>query len=80
VDTFASLNKQCTMLKLLLDAHDLALRAIDEDIEVDDILELPAREAISRSKYIEESNMAKFDELAKQMADEIESLISEGEL
>lgn len=80
VDTYASLTKQCTMLKLILDAHDLANKAIDEDIEVDDILELPAREAISRSKYIEEANMAKFEELAKQMASEIDSLIAEGEL
>ncbi len=80
VDTYASLTKQCTMLKLILDAHDLANKAIDEDIEVDDILELPAREAISRSKYIEEANMAKFEELAKQMAREIDSLIAEGEL
>lgn len=80
VDTYASLTKQCTMLKTILEAHDLANKAIEEDVEVDDILELPAREAISRSKYIEESNLAKFDELAKQMASEIESLISEGEL
>lgn len=80
VDTYASLTKQCTMLKTIIEAHDLANKAIEEDVEVDDILELPAREAISRSKYIEESNLAKFDELAKQMASEIESLISEGEL
>lgn len=80
VDTYASLTKQCIMLKTILEAHDLANKAIEEDVEVDDILELPAREAISRSKYIEESNLAKFDELAKQMASEIESLISEGEL
>ncbi len=80
VDTYATLKKQCTMLKLILEAHDLALKAIDEDVEVDEILELPAREAISRSKYIEESNLAKFNELSKQMADEIETLISEGEL
>ena len=80
VDTYATLKKQCTMLKLILEAHDLAIKAIEEDVEVDDILELPAREAISRSKYIEESNLAKFEELSKQMADEIETLISEGEL
>ncbi|MDE6565770.1 MAG: V-type ATP synthase subunit A [Clostridia bacterium] len=80
VDTYATLKKQCTMLKLILEAHDLAIKAVEEDVEVDEILELPAREAISRSKYIEESNLAKFEELSKQMADEIETLISEGEL
>ncbi len=80
IDTYATLKKQCTMLKLILEAHDLAIKAVEEDVEVDEILELPAREAISRSKYIEENNLAKFDELSKQMADEIETLISEGEL
>ena len=80
VDTYATLKKQCTMLKLILEAHDLAIKAVEEDVEVDEILELPAREAISRSKYIEENNLAKFDELSKQMADEIETLICEGEL
>ncbi len=80
VDTYATLKKQCTMLKLILEAYDLAIKAVEEDVEVDEILELPAREAISRSKYIEENNLAKFDELSKQMADEIETLISEGEL
>ena len=28
VDTYATLKKQCTMLKLILEAHDLALKAI----------------------------------------------------
>lgn len=80
VDTFASLTKQYKMLKLILASHDLALKAIEEDIEVDDILELPAREAISRCKYIEEENLAKFDELAKELASQIDSLIAEGEI
>ena len=48
VDTYASLTKQCTMLKTILEAHDLANKAIEEDVEVDDILELPAREAVPR--------------------------------
>lgn len=80
VDTYATLTKQCTMLKLILEAHELAMKAIEQDVEVDEILQLPAREAISRSKYIAESDLDKFDELSKQMASEIESLISEGVL
>lgn len=80
VDTYASLTKQYKMLQLILLSHDLALKAVAEDIEVDDILQLPAREAISRCKYIEEENLAKFDELAKDMATQIEDLITEGEL
>ena len=80
VDTFASLTKQYKMLKLILDCHELALKAIDEDIEIDDILELSAREAVSRCKYIEESNLSKFDDLYNDMSSQINSLIAEGEM
>lgn len=80
VDTFASLTKQYKMLKLILDCHELALKAIEEDIEIDDILELSAREAVSRCKYIEESNLSKFDDLYNDMSSQINSLIAEGEM
>lgn len=80
VDTFASLKKQYKMLKLILASHDLALKAINEDIEIDDILELPAREAVSRCKYIEEENLDKFDTLLADMTKQIDSLIAEGDM
>ncbi len=78
VDTYASLTKQFKMLKLILKCHDLGLKAVHEDIEIDDILELPARESVSRCKYIEESNLDKFDTILVEMNKQIDSLIAEG--
>ena len=80
VDTYASLTKQFKMLKLILACHDLGLKAIGEDIEIDDILDLPARESVSRCKYIEESNLAQFDIIIADMIKQTDSLIAEGDM
>lgn len=80
VDTYASLTKQFKMLKLILTCHDLGLKAISEDIEIDDILDLPARESVSRCKYIEESNLAQFDVIIADMIKQTDSLIAEGDM
>lgn len=80
VDTYASLYKQFRMLKLIIDSHDLSMNALNDDVDIDDILELPSREAIGRCKYIEESQTSKFDDIAKDMADQIATLINEGEM
>lgn len=80
VDTYSSLKKQFKMLKLILWANDQASRALKEDVEIDDILTLPSREALGRIKYNEESELEKFDDLEKQIAAEIDSLISQGDM
>lgn len=78
VDTYASLKKQFTMLKLILDCNDYSFNALEENVELEDILAIKAREAISRSKYIAETEMEKFDKLYKQMTEEIDNLINGG--
>lgn len=80
VDTYTSLSKQFRMLKLIIDCYDMSLKALQNEVEVDDILQLPIRETISRSKYIEESNMTKFDEIESEMVSSVETLINEGEM
>ena len=72
-DTYASLEKQYRMLKLIIDAHKIALQALDNDVDIEDVLAVPAREQIGRSKYIAETELEKFDaieaDIAKQTAD-----------
>lgn len=80
VDTYASLSKQFRMLKLIIDCYDMSLKALQNEVEVDDILQLDVRETIGRSKYIEESNMTKFDEIESEMISSVETLINEGEM
>ena len=78
VDTFASLLKQYKMLKHINDCYTLSLTALDNDVELDDILNMPVREKIGRSKYIPETEMSKFDDIAKELKKEIADLTDKG--
>lgn len=81
VDTYASLNKQFKMLKLIVDCYEKSLVALKNyNVNIEDILTMPVREEIGRCKYIEESELVKLDELADKVAKQIEELISEGEI
>lgn len=81
VDTYASLNKQFKMLKLIVDCYEKSLIALKNyNVNIEDILAMPVREEIGRCKYIEESELYKLDELAEKVAKQIEELISEGEI
>ena len=78
VDTYASLEKQHKMLKLVLEFGKEANRALDNGIYLDKILELPVRDKIARSKYIPETEMGKMQEISKELTKEVDNLISEG--
>ena len=78
VDTATSLEKQYKMLKLILDCYNLGISALNSDVELDDILNMPVREKIGRSKYIPETEMNKFDEIAKELKKSISDLADKG--
>ena len=79
VDTYSSLDKQYKMMKLILGFYHEAVAALDKGVELNDLLALPVREQIGRSKYIEESNLFRFDEIQRNIKKEINALISKGE-
>lgn len=74
VDTYASLNKQYRMLKLIILANDLGKKALEDGIDINDILSLSVKEKIGRSKYIEEKNLAEFDRIEEEFKAQISSL------
>jgi len=78
IDTFASLKKQENMLKLILEFHKLGNEALDKNVDIEDIIELPIREKIGRAKYIPESELDKFDELFSELKGQMLSLTNEG--
>lgn len=77
VDTYASLEKQYRMLKLIITAYELGIEALDKNVDIEDILEVPARELIGRSKYIPESDLKQFAEIHKQLSSEMSELSSD---
>lgn len=75
VDTYASLNKQLNMMRLIIDFYSLGNGAIDEGVDIEDIVEIPVREKIGRAKYIEEKDIDKFDEIENELRQQIQALI-----
>lgn len=78
IDTYASLEKQFRMMKLILDNYNQGVDAMEKGVDVEDLLELKVKEQIGRSKYIPENEMEKFDEIEKKLKEEMLSLTSEG--
>ena len=80
VDTYASLKKQHKMLRLILLSDELGRDALSRRVDVEDILALPVREEIGRSKYIPETEMDKLDAIEQKLKQSMAALISEGEI
>lgn len=79
VDTYTSLHKQYRMLRLILEFYRIAGEAIAQGISINKITKLPVIERIGRAKYVEEENVDKaYDEIEKDIQQEIDDLIQKG--
>lgn len=77
IDTYASLFKQIRMLKLILDCYDLSNKALENGVDLDDILAVDARDSIGRCKYISENEMNLFDEIEQNLRKQLDALSEE---
>ncbi len=76
VDTYTSLEKQCIMMKLVLEYFDLSVEALDRGASVDGLVKLPVRESIGRFKYIENNKMQKeYQNIMEELRTEIDKLL-----
>ena len=57
-DTYTSLRKQYLMLRTILHFHNSALKALEEEKTLAEILSLSVREKISKMKYLPEEDVA----------------------
>ncbi|MDP6482994.1 MAG: V-type ATP synthase subunit A [Nitrospinota bacterium] len=71
VDTYSSLGKQASMLRLILLAHDSSLRRLKAGEPMEGLLDDPVRERIARAKYVPEEE---FTEAYKAIAEEIRGI------
>ena len=62
------------MLRLIYDFHRMGLDALAAGAAYNRLTNLPVREKIGRSKYIAESEIGQFDEIAAQLKQEIRGL------
>ena len=78
VDTYASLNKQCVMARLILKFYDLTKEALAEGININKLVSLPVRERIGRIKYVPEDKLGnEYDDIVDNIKREIDGLRKE---
>ena len=80
VDTYASLKKQCIMMRLVLDYFDMATAALDEGCNANKLINLSARENIGRIKYVPEDKVeAEYENIKDMISKEIAQIKSTDE-
>ena len=57
IDTYTSLKKQHMMMRLILSYYEDGSRALSDGANIEDLVNLPVREAIGRFKYTEEADL-----------------------
>ena len=65
------------MLKLILECDKYSREALAKDVDLDDILNIGAREMIGRVKYIPETELEKIEQVGKQMRQQLNALSSQ---
>lgn len=76
VDTYTPLQKQFTMMQLVLDYYDKAVEALDQGASIEDLVKLPVREQIGRFKYVQEKNIqAEYEAVLKALSKQIDELL-----
>ncbi len=77
VDTFASLDKQYKMLRLILTYKEEAEKAIKAGVYLEKLLKMEIRDRIARVKYIPETEMNRVDAIFNDLSKDMEKIISE---
>ena len=73
-DTYTSPVKQYKMLKLIIDYYRFGTEALERSCDLDEILNIAAREKIGRSKYIAEAEIETIDAIEADMKAQLADL------
>ncbi len=76
IDTYTGLDKQFRLLGVILLFDRLARQALQQGMELEQVLQIPAIEGIARAKRIPPDQMQIFDRLASQVQREMQGLTS----
>ncbi len=77
IDTYASMDKQARMLSLVLRYYREARKALDAGAALDELVNLPVRETIARSRYITEKEREKITKTEEEIVTQIACLKKE---
>ncbi len=77
VDTYTSLKKQFKMMQLIKAFYDWGTRALEQGVDIHQIIELPVRERIAKAKFIPEGEFdARYEEILKELTESFERLMA----
>lgn len=79
VDTYSSIQKQFRMLKIINMYYELSIDALKKGAGIREILNLQAKEDISKAKYILEDNLTEFDNIESKLKAEYKQLLTSEE-
>ena len=78
VDTYASMDKQFRMLKMIVLFHHAGMEALKKGAPMNELFNLPVREHIARMRYLEESQIDQITKLEETIKEQINGLIPVG--
>jgi len=77
IDTYTSLAKQLKMMQLIKAFYDLGARALEQGVDIHQIIDLPVRERIAKAKFIPEGEFdARFAEIFQELTESFERLMA----
>jgi len=81
VDTYSSLQKQFSMLEMILLFHHEATAVIEKgeiDLDLEKMFALPVREKIARARYVPEEELNELEGIKTEIKEQISTLAGEG--
>ena len=78
IDTYASMDKQFKMLRMIVNFHHAGLDALHKGAPMNKLFNLPVREQIARMRYLEEKDIAQIDKLEDTIKEQIQAIIPVG--
>jgi V/A-type H+-transporting ATPase subunit A len=78
IDTYTSLKKQLKMMQLIKAFYDWGTRALEQGVDIHQIIDLPVRERIAKAKFIPEGEFdAHFAEIFNELTESFERLMAQ---
>jgi len=81
IDTYSSLQKQFSMLELILMFHheaDAVVEKAEIDLDLEKMFALSAREKIARARYLPEDKIKEMEDTKREIKEQLASLAGEG--
>lgn len=78
IDTYASMEKQFKMLRMIMQFHELGMEALHSGAPMNKLFNLPIREKIARMRYFKENDIDQIDQIADEAKSEIHGIMPVG--